>query len=185
MRAYAGRDPVTKKRHNLVEVVEPGLKARDQAEAIRARLFGRGGRAASPAHFGDRRPARRALPRPVRRRAEHVVSTGRTTATTSRRCWAGRRPAPSTPRCWTPSTPNADGAGVDVDELAPGGLWEWVRTSGGEWLGVVTCSLRYHAGRPGRHVAERLSMSGRRPVPGESAGTTCSCGVRCGVWLPS
>jgi hypothetical protein len=30
---------VTRKRHNLVEVVEPGPKARDQAEAIRERLL--------------------------------------------------------------------------------------------------------------------------------------------------
>jgi len=36
---YAGVDPVTKKRHNLIEVVEPGPRAWRQAEEIRERLL--------------------------------------------------------------------------------------------------------------------------------------------------
>lgn len=39
VRVYAGIDPVTKKRHNLIEVVPPGPKALRQAEAIRDRLL--------------------------------------------------------------------------------------------------------------------------------------------------
>ncbi|MGE0297963.1 tyrosine-type recombinase/integrase [Pseudonocardia sp.] len=39
VRVYAGIDPVTKKRHNLIEVVEPGPKAWQQAEAIRDRFL--------------------------------------------------------------------------------------------------------------------------------------------------
>jgi len=38
VRVYAGIDPVTKKRHNLVEFVAPGPKAAAQAEAARVRL---------------------------------------------------------------------------------------------------------------------------------------------------
>jgi len=36
---YAGVDPVTKKRHNLVEVVEPSPKAWRKAEEVRERLL--------------------------------------------------------------------------------------------------------------------------------------------------
>jgi hypothetical protein len=36
---YAGIDPVTKKRHNLVEVVPAGPKAWREAEAVRERLL--------------------------------------------------------------------------------------------------------------------------------------------------
>ena len=39
VRAYAGVDPITGKRHDLVEVVPPGPKARRQAEAILARFL--------------------------------------------------------------------------------------------------------------------------------------------------
>jgi hypothetical protein len=56
-------------------------------------------------------------------------------------------------------------SGVDVDELAPGGLWEWVRTSGGEWLGVVTFSMRYRDGRTERHVAARQLVPARALRP--------------------
>jgi hypothetical protein len=45
--------------------------------------------------------------------------------------------------------------GIDVDEVVGGGLWERVRTSGGEWLGVVTFLPAHRAGRSERHVAER------------------------------
>jgi hypothetical protein len=37
VRVYAGIDPVTKKRHNLVEFIPPGPKAAVQAEAARVR----------------------------------------------------------------------------------------------------------------------------------------------------
>jgi hypothetical protein len=37
--AYAGIDPVTKERHNLVEVVPPGPKAWREAEKIRDRFL--------------------------------------------------------------------------------------------------------------------------------------------------
>jgi integrase/DNA-binding transcriptional regulator YhcF (GntR family) len=39
VRVYAGIDPVTKKRHNLIEVVEPGPKALRKAEEIRDRFL--------------------------------------------------------------------------------------------------------------------------------------------------
>jgi integrase len=39
VRVYAGIDPVTKKRHNLIEVVPPGPKAWREAEKIRDRLL--------------------------------------------------------------------------------------------------------------------------------------------------
>jgi hypothetical protein len=39
VRVYAGLAPVTKKRHNLIEVVPPGPKAMRKAEAIRDRLL--------------------------------------------------------------------------------------------------------------------------------------------------
>ncbi|WP_219419670.1 tyrosine-type recombinase/integrase [Pseudonocardia nigra] len=39
VRAYAGVDPVTRKRHDLVEIVPPGPNARRQAEAILARFL--------------------------------------------------------------------------------------------------------------------------------------------------
>jgi integrase len=39
VRVYAGVDPVTKKRHNLVEVVEPSPKAWRKAEEVRERLL--------------------------------------------------------------------------------------------------------------------------------------------------
>ena len=39
VRVYAGIDPVTKKRHNLIEVVPPGPKAWRQAEKIRDRFL--------------------------------------------------------------------------------------------------------------------------------------------------
>lgn len=39
VRVYAGIDPVTKKRHNLVETVPPGPKAAAQAEKVRTRLL--------------------------------------------------------------------------------------------------------------------------------------------------
>jgi integrase len=38
VRVYAGVDPVTKRRHDLIEVIPPGPKALKQAEAARARL---------------------------------------------------------------------------------------------------------------------------------------------------
>lgn len=38
VRVYAGIDPVTKKRHNLVEFIPPGPKAAAQAKAARVRL---------------------------------------------------------------------------------------------------------------------------------------------------
>ncbi|MBN9113185.1 MAG: tyrosine-type recombinase/integrase [Pseudonocardia sp.] len=38
VRVYAGVDPVTKRRHDLIEVVPPGPKAYERAEATRARL---------------------------------------------------------------------------------------------------------------------------------------------------
>jgi len=39
VRVYAGADPITKKRHDLVEVVPPGPKAWDQADAVRRRFL--------------------------------------------------------------------------------------------------------------------------------------------------
>lgn len=39
VRVYAGIDPVTRKRHNLIEVIPPGPKALAEAEAARARLL--------------------------------------------------------------------------------------------------------------------------------------------------
>jgi integrase len=39
VRVYAGVDPVTKKRHNLIEVVPAGPKASREAEAVRERLL--------------------------------------------------------------------------------------------------------------------------------------------------
>ncbi|CAA9416407.1 MAG: integrase family protein [uncultured Pseudonocardia sp.] len=39
VRVYAGEDPVTGKRHNLIEVIPPGPKAWREAEAARARLL--------------------------------------------------------------------------------------------------------------------------------------------------
>jgi integrase len=39
VRVYAGIDPVTRKRHNLIEVIPPGPKAWREAEAARARLL--------------------------------------------------------------------------------------------------------------------------------------------------
>lgn len=38
-RMHAGVDPVTKKRHNLIEVAPPGAEGKARAEAIRERLF--------------------------------------------------------------------------------------------------------------------------------------------------
>ena len=39
VRVYAGIDPVTKKRHNLIQVVEPGPKAWRKAEEVRDRFL--------------------------------------------------------------------------------------------------------------------------------------------------
>lgn len=39
VRVYAGVDPVTKKRHDLIEVIPPGPKAWAEADAARARLL--------------------------------------------------------------------------------------------------------------------------------------------------
>ena len=39
VRVYAGTDPITRKRHNLVEVIPPGPKAWDQADAVRRRFL--------------------------------------------------------------------------------------------------------------------------------------------------
>lgn len=39
MRVYAGADPLTGKRHNLVEVIPPGPKAATLAEAARVRML--------------------------------------------------------------------------------------------------------------------------------------------------
>jgi hypothetical protein len=39
VRVYAGKDPVSGRRHDLVEVVPPGPKAAAQAEAVRTRLL--------------------------------------------------------------------------------------------------------------------------------------------------
>ncbi|WP_051233529.1 hypothetical protein [Pseudonocardia asaccharolytica] len=39
VRVYAGVDPVTKKRHDLIEVIPPGPRAWVEAEATRARLL--------------------------------------------------------------------------------------------------------------------------------------------------
>jgi len=39
VRVYAGTDPVTGKRHNLIEIVEPGPKAWRKAEEVRDRLL--------------------------------------------------------------------------------------------------------------------------------------------------
>jgi len=39
VRVYAGIDPLTRKRHNLIEVIPPGPKAWREAEAARARLL--------------------------------------------------------------------------------------------------------------------------------------------------
>jgi hypothetical protein len=55
--------------------------------------------------------------------------------------------------------------GLDVDEVVGGGLWEWVRTSSGEWLGVVTFHLRYRDGRPERYVADRQLVPARALRP--------------------
>lgn len=45
--------------------------------------------------------------------------------------------------------------GLNLDEVVPGGLWEWLRSSTGEWLGVVSFHVTYRDGRPERVVAER------------------------------
>jgi hypothetical protein len=39
VRVFAGKDPVTGRRHDLVEVVPAGPKAASQAEALRTRLL--------------------------------------------------------------------------------------------------------------------------------------------------
>ncbi len=39
VRVYAGRDPVTKRRHTLTEIIEPGPKAMRKAEAAKIRLL--------------------------------------------------------------------------------------------------------------------------------------------------
>ena len=39
VRVYAGTDPITKRRHGLVEVVPPGPKAWDQADEVRRRFL--------------------------------------------------------------------------------------------------------------------------------------------------
>jgi len=39
VRVYAGIDPVTKKRHTLIETVPPGPKAQREAEKVRARFL--------------------------------------------------------------------------------------------------------------------------------------------------
>lgn len=39
VRVYPGVDPVTMKRHNLIEIIPPGPKAWREAEAARARLL--------------------------------------------------------------------------------------------------------------------------------------------------
>lgn len=45
--------------------------------------------------------------------------------------------------------------GLCVDEVVGGGLWGWVRTSTGAWLGVVTFHLTYQDGGAERYVADR------------------------------
>jgi integrase len=39
VRVYAGSDPITKRRHDLVEVIPPGPRAWDQADAVRRRFL--------------------------------------------------------------------------------------------------------------------------------------------------
>ena len=45
--------------------------------------------------------------------------------------------------------------GLDIEQVAPGGLWEWVRTSDGNWLGVITFHICYRDGRSERYIADR------------------------------
>jgi len=67
----------------------------------------------------------------------------------------------------TTADPDLLPAGVDVSEIAPGWLWEWARTSSGEWLGVVTFHLRYRDGRTDRYIANRQLVPAHvlRPPP--------------------
>ncbi len=63
---YARLDPLTKRRHDLIEIVPPGPDAAREAEKTRTRLLS-SRRTTEPADEGDRQP----VPRPVTRSARH------------------------------------------------------------------------------------------------------------------
>ena len=73
VRVYAGHDPLTKKRHTLVETIPAGPR---RSEAGRGVALDRMQREVAdrpaPAHERDGRRAAGALPRPVLRRREHA-----------------------------------------------------------------------------------------------------------------
>jgi hypothetical protein len=64
-------------------------------------------------------------------------------------------------------------------EIAPGGLVEWVRTSSGEWLGVVTFHLRYRDGRTDRY----LRTGNSRPRTAASSQSGASRDVAAYSWI--
>jgi hypothetical protein len=55
--------------------------------------------------------------------------------------------------------------GLDLDREVPRGLWEWVRASDGQWLGIVTVHLPYRDGRSDRYIADRQIIPARALRP--------------------
>lgn len=55
--------------------------------------------------------------------------------------------------------------GLDLDREVPGGLWEWVCGSDGQWLGVVTVHIPYRDDRSDRFIADRQLVPARALRP--------------------
>ena len=70
-------------------------------------------------------------------------------------------------RALFPMTGSADAlpSGLDLDREVPGGLWEWVRGSDGQWLGLVTVHIPYRDDRSDRFIADRQLIPARALRP--------------------
>ena len=109
---YAGEDPLTGKRHSLIEIVPPGPKAATLAEAARTRMLSQVDERRNPRTSAtlDQLLDRYLDPRRRPDDAPHVRES--TWRRTSARSSADSRPARSTPRCSTRSTRSCAGARI-------------------------------------------------------------------------
>ena len=135
---------MTKRRHDLIEVVPPGQQADKIARATRDRLVN---------EVGERRNPRTnaTVDQLLARHLDQfdgapntLTCTGVTSATTSRRSSAASRWASSTPRCWTRSTPSCADAGPTATAAALSST-EWpslTRSHEAEWIGEHEIDVR-------------------------------------------
>jgi len=109
VRVYAGVDPLTGRRHDLVEIVPPGPKAMQKAQDTRDRLVREVAERRNPRTNATVDQLLERYLEPFDSSTGHRTrsrSIAGTSATTSRQCSARRRSVGSTRRCSMRSTPS-------------------------------------------------------------------------------